>query len=261
MKILKWSAYALLGLSLMVSVTSCKEDEPGTTPPPAVETKGDFTIKLEHRFNATPFALGTEYTTASSEKLTFSTLKYYISNVTLKTADGVEWKQEESYYLVDIENAVNSIVYLNIPDVPTAEYVSMSYMIGVDSLRNVSGAQSGALDPVNDMFWSWNSGYIFSKFEGTSPESSDGTFTYHVGGFKSPNAANVVNMQLTTPEMIKINPDATPEVHFMMNLNAAFDGTPALKVAEMNRVTMPGMMAKEIAMNFQDAFMLHHIHN
>jgi len=43
------------------------------------------------------------------------------------------------------------------------------------------------------MFWTWNSGYIMAKLEGTSPVSSqpNNKFEYHIGGFREP--VNVVS--------------------------------------------------------------------
>ena len=52
---------------------------------------------------------------------------------------------------------------------PAGNYNSLSFLLGVDSMHNVSGAQTGALDPANDMFWTWNSGYVMAKMEGASP--------------------------------------------------------------------------------------------
>jgi hypothetical protein len=61
----------------------------------------------------------------------------------------------------------------------------MEFMIGVDSARNNSGAQTGALDPTNGMFWSWSTGYIMAKFEGTSAQSpaAANALKFHIGGF------------------------------------------------------------------------------
>lgn len=65
------------------------------------------------------------------------------------------------------------------------QYDSITFLIGVDSLHNVSGAQTGALDPVNDMFWTWNSGYVMAKLEGNSSSSPqmNQKFEYHIGGY------------------------------------------------------------------------------
>ena len=64
------------------------------------------------------------------------------------------------------------------------------FLLGVDSLTNVSGAFGGDLDPIKGMYWAWNSGYINLKLEGTSPGSpypSHG-FELHLGGYLPPNA-------------------------------------------------------------------------
>ena len=55
---------------------------------------------------------------------------------------------------------------LELADIPNGEYTKVNYTIGVDAARNTEGAQDGALDLVNGMFWSWNTGYIFMKMEG-----------------------------------------------------------------------------------------------
>jgi hypothetical protein len=65
-------------------------------------------------------------------------------------------------------------------NVPAGTYTGMYLTMGVDSARNVSGAQEGALDPANGMFWSWTSGYIMIKAEGLSPQGAGGSFTYHL---------------------------------------------------------------------------------
>jgi hypothetical protein len=35
---------------------------------------------------------------------------------------------------------------------------AIKFLLGVDSLKNVSGIQTGALDPAKGMFWTWNTG-------------------------------------------------------------------------------------------------------
>ncbi|WP_316930094.1 MbnP family protein, partial [Hymenobacter sp. IS2118] len=44
---------------------------------------------------------------------------------------------------------------LALKDIPVGDYQSVSFTVGVDSARNVAGAQTGALDPNNGMFWTW----------------------------------------------------------------------------------------------------------
>jgi hypothetical protein len=67
---------------------------------------------------------------------------------------------------------------------------TLEFSIGIDSLTNVSGAMGDALDPVNGMYWAWQSGYINFKIEGKSKicKTRNNVFQFHVGGYASPYA-------------------------------------------------------------------------
>ena len=171
-----------LFLPLMIAVglvsVSCKKE--GCTDPTAInyneeandndgscefEEFGTATVKVDHVWGmggSTPFELNTEYIQPmSQDTLTYTKLKYYVSNFKLKQADGTWWEHPESYFLVDLSEPTSLSMALN--NIPTGNYTEVSYTMGVDSLRNVSGAQTGALSTTNGMFWSWNSGYIMVK--------------------------------------------------------------------------------------------------
>jgi len=95
---------------------------------------------------------------------------------------------------------------LVLENVPAGEYSTLEFIIGVDSLHNCSGAQSGALDPMNGMFWAWNSGYIFLKLEGFAPSSNSPghIFEYHIGGYKQPNnCVRKVKLNLNGSNLLK----------------------------------------------------------
>ncbi|MCU0495618.1 MAG: hypothetical protein MUD01_28865, partial [Chloroflexaceae bacterium] len=44
----------------------------------------------------------------TNDTLTFTTMKYYVSNLKLKLADGSWWVHPESYFLVDASNVASS---------------------------------------------------------------------------------------------------------------------------------------------------------
>ncbi|PBQ34052.1 hypothetical protein CNR22_20465 [Sphingobacteriaceae bacterium] len=95
--------------------------------------------------------------------------------------------QSDLYFLVNEDEQQSK--HLILENIPFGNFTSLSFILGVDSLHNCSGAQSGALDPVNAMFWAWNSGYIFLKLEGSSPVSPlpAHILEYHIGGYKNAN--------------------------------------------------------------------------
>lgn len=178
-----------LGL-LSVVITSCSkrpDPEPGNGNGNGGSGNGEIGIEVSNYAGVEELTLGNTYTSASGP-LTINKFNYYISNIRLKKSDGTEFAETESYHLVLADKKSSGHFHIS---VPPGSYTGMSFLIGVDSARNVDGAQTGALDPVNAMFWTWSTGYIMAKLEGKSASSgaSDSAITYHIGGFKGPNSA------------------------------------------------------------------------
>ena len=152
-----------------------------------VGEKAKLNLHIEHFAGPDLLQLdSTVYKNELGQTFTVSRFRYYLSNIKLKTAGGAEFECPE-YFLVDeAEPDSKMITVLHIPD---GTYSSVSFTIGVDSLHNCSGAQNGALDPVNGMFWTWNTGYIFLKLEGHADvsKSPGHIFEYHIGGYAAPN--------------------------------------------------------------------------
>ena len=241
------------------TLNSCKKKEEH---PHA--TEGDVELEFDHKWGPAfaAFAMNTEMThPATGEKMTFTTLNYYISNVKLKKEDGSWWTQPESYHLIKVTE--NSAPKIKLEDVPVGKYTAIEYTIGVDSTRNVSGAQTGALAASNGMFWSWLTGYIFVKAEGTSPDSgaSNGEFKYHLGGFRNENNTNAIRTNTHDfPGVLEVKGehDHHAKVHFYVNCARFWHG--GISLQDMHTVHMPGANALILADNFREAFLIHHIH-
>ncbi len=239
--------------AIVVATLSSCEKEP-------TSTDGDFQIEMEYvwAMSGAPFTMNTMlHHPMTGDSLKFTTFKHYLSNVKLHHVDGTVWEAEESYHLVDLSDP-NSLV-LDFTGVPAGEYTSLEITFGVDSLRNVSGVQTGALDPANNMFWSWNSGYIMIKAEGESPNSPTGAFAYHLGGFTGPDAT-VLTKELTFPsgELLEITPDGAPVVHTLANPAKLFhtQGT----VGNEPMVHAPGTTAGIMASDFNQGVYIDHVH-
>ncbi len=70
---------------------------------------------------------------------------------------------------------------------------SLHFLLGVDSLQHEMGIVGNGLTPINGMYWAWQSGYIFVKWEGfiqsekeKEKEKEIRRFTFHLGGFQYP---------------------------------------------------------------------------
>jgi hypothetical protein len=232
---------------------SCrKKDDPINSSPTATTASMDVNFINVAGYDSLKLNSVT-YTNGSNESFTVSTYKYYISNVKL-IGDGVaDYAEPESYHLVNAADPNSGHVHLQ---VPFGKYKAISFMIGVDSARNVSGAQTGALDPMNDMFWTWNTGYIMAKFEGKSPAStlSDNSFKFHIGGFKGSNSV-LRTVALDLPSEFILSQGATSMVDIRADILKWF--TPSLiSLAALNTVNSEGPTAVKIANNYANMFSL-----
>lgn len=255
MKTIKITLFALIALVLGMT-TSCKKDEIKVESPSLI-------INLEHVWGMTesPFTLNTDLVhPMTKDTLNFLTFKYYISNFKLKKEDGSEWVHPESYFLVDLSDLKSTT--LNFFDsIPNGTYTSLEFTLGVDSLRNVSGAQTGALAISNEMFWGWNTGYIMVRAEGTSPQSTatNNAFTFHLGGFAADK--NIVTKKTidlsATP--LTISTTKTGKIHMKVNPAKLWHSSP-VSVSTTNKVHMSGATAVTMATSFyNNSFSLHHV--
>ncbi len=248
MKRLLLASAATLAL-FATSISSCKKEK---DPEPTPEVKSNMNVKFDYVFgsNNEPWELGkTVVHPKTGDTLTFSTFKFYVSNIRLKKEDNTWWTQPESYYLVDASSADKSI--MKITDIPAGTYTEMEYVMGVDSARNVSGAQTGALSLSNAMYWDWNSGYIMLKAEGNSPQSPTKTFAIHPGGFSG--EYNIVTTKTTNFNggKLVVAEGKNPVVTMTANPARLWHTAPSVK--DRSTVHMPGAAAKQMAGDFYAA--------
>lgn len=236
---------------------------------------GKLEIKFDNVVGTTSVELNTEnepYTNSAGETYNISTLRYYISNVRLQRADGSYYEDRMSpdgskgYYLIDESEASSKRITLD--SVPAGNYTHLIFTIGVDANQVEEGAQTGVLDPVKGMFWSWNSGYIFVMLEGTSSFSSDSAnyIVYHVGGYKSdpaiPSLAD--NIRVKTMPIIgdaaSVSATRTPSLHIIVDVNKFFEAPNQIKFSETPVQHSPAANVK-VSENYLNTFVLDHVHN
>ncbi|RBQ07682.1 MbnP family protein [Pedobacter miscanthi] len=256
---MKLSQYLLALVCPIILLSSCKKSTEEVTP----DAKSTFSIEFENQVNGSPLVLNTTtYKNAKGEDFKINIFKYYVSNIKLSKADGTTYLIPESYFLIDASKAESTNITLK--DVPTGDYTKIEYTIGVDYARNFAGAQTGALDPINGMFWTWNSGYIFVKLEGTSPQSTDtgNKLTFHIGGVTDPNnTIRTFATEINSANPLRVRTDGKPNMHFIVNAAALFTGKTDISFASLN-FTMGGANSVIVANNYTNGlFRLDHIHN
>ncbi len=263
------SKLVLAGLCLIsVSFFSCKDDKEDVVPTPQPDTTfvpGTVTLDITNVAGTVNVdeSGGTFYINSSSESFNVSKLKYYVSKIQFYNVDSMIYEMPESYFLVDESNQATT--KLAIPNVPGGVYTSVRFTIGVDSTRNVSGAQTGALDPANDMFWGWSTGYIFYKIEGKSPASAqpDSSYVYHIGGFKNANNTNAIReVEIDfIGDSLVVDGAREAEIHVLADVLKVFSTPNTISIAAINTQMAPGGNALLIADNYKQMFSFDHLHN
>ncbi|GAB3960352.1 hypothetical protein GCM10028805_57800 [Spirosoma harenae] len=254
-------------------VTSCKKQADDGIDP---ATKNSISIEFENRVGDQRLVLGTPaYKNAAGETFAITALNYFVSNISLKNEDGTIHKFPNQYFLVRQVDAKSQVITLN--DVPSGNYRELAFTIGVDSLKSVSpvAERVGALDVTSygedGMYWSWNSGYIFFKLEGTSTAvtksvNANQAFAVHVGGYgggwngsaKTVNNLRTVSIPMPTAATVRGN--IAPQVHVFVDALEVFNGPNKISLATTNSVHSP-TVATAIAENFKAMFQVDHVHN
>jgi hypothetical protein len=261
MKTLKY--ISILTIAISTVFTSCKKDpDEEPTPVTPAATTGSLNLHFENKVDTNALVLSTQlYTNANGDTFNVTKFDYYISNIKLLKAGVVKYTESESYHLLKANDLAS--LDLALTNVPFDTYDAIQFMIGVDSARNVSGSQTGALDPANGMFWTWSSGYIMLKMEGVSPQSTatSNALLFHVGGFSGINNTIKTVSPSFNAETAIVSSTITPEIHFAVDLSEMFKNPTTVNFATLNTIHMPGAGAKTIADNYADMFSVEHIHN
>ena len=259
----------ILATAAACTLSSCKKDETVQYDP---NVKAPLSIEFDNVVGSSDLQLNTgAYTNASGEVFNVSKLKYYISNVVLTRTDGSVYTvpQDDSYFLVDESDEATHEAELSVPE---GEYKTVQFVLGVDSLRSTMdvGDRTGVLDPAGagaDMYWTWNSGYIFFKMEGLSTASTSpgNEFMYHIGGFggySSPTINNIktITLDLTTQGVPKVKSGKTTNIHLMVDLMKLFNGSTNVSIAA-NATVMFSPFSTTIANNYASMFMHAHTEN
>jgi len=254
-------------VAILVGIASCKKDvkneeQPTLNNATTNKVKLNFTNVLDNAIlqiseDIAYTATTPKYLNAFGDTFAVSSFKYYISNIKLKRSNGTYFVEPESYHLIDAGDT-NTTCKLNLNNVPVDDYTSIEFILGIDSVRNKSGAQSGDLDPSKGMYWAWNQGYIFMRFFGYStaaPLNSSHNITYEIGESKS--ARTIV---LPFQSNLSVQSSNTPKVYLKTNLSELFKNPNTVSFNFLNSA----MTAKDfqpLVDNYSDLFTVSGITN
>ena len=167
------------------------------------------------------------------------TLRFYVSDFMLLKNDKIVYKPNANFNLIDLEKKLQVVIANK-----NIIFDAIKFSIGIDSLTNVSGAMGGDLDPVNGMYWAWQSGYINFKLEGTSKvcDTRNNAFQFHVGGYMHPfRTIQTILQNVKNPVNTVINIDLEKFIN-------------GIDLRSTNEIMSPGEKAVTLAKLYQTIF-------
>lgn len=168
-------------------------------------------VRFEPILNGEPLVLSTnddDSGGAAAGAKRVEVLRWYLSGPQLLRNGEVVFTPKKRHHLLDSENTETLDLQFNTP--AGLNYDEIRFILGVDSLTAAGGAFGGDLDPTMGMYWTWRSGYINFKLEGTAPEcpARKHRFQFHVGGFQGPFASQrEVRLAVSPAEVIQVAVD------------------------------------------------------
>ncbi|MCC7029234.1 MAG: hypothetical protein IT257_02940 [Chitinophagaceae bacterium] len=171
----------------------------------------------------------------SSDTFQISTLKFYISHVTLKQKGIPVFQDDQRHHLLDVADTSTCRWMLNVPQ--NLAFDTISFEVGIDSITNAAGALGGDLDPTKGMYWTWQNGYINFKIEGRSSKSTarNGMFEFHIGGYNAP---------YSTLQQIYFPVNRQTEVLIYLNVAALLS---KIDLTTLHHIMMPGPDAHRLS--------------
>jgi hypothetical protein len=265
--------YVFMACMAMLTLVSCKKDVNDDSNESELVP---LSVEFDNIVGGQNLFLNTvTYTNAAGEDFNVSMFQYFISNISLRRADGSEYvvNQDSSYFLIRESDASTRFARVKVPE---GDYRQLSFILGVDSLRSTMDItkRTGVLDPSggmeDGMYWGWNSGYIFVKFEGISPSapvdpSGQRKFRYHIGGFGGYSAPTINNIKKITIDLsasgiARPRAGRNANIHLMVDLLKIFNNSNNLSIAT-NPTVMFSDFSTHIANNYTAMFYHDHTEN
>jgi hypothetical protein len=201
-------------------------------------------LKFECLFNGKPVQERDSFANGSVKNAyNFTKIRQYISGIRLLKTGNEVWVDSGGYYLIDLLNPEKSIVFLKTNG---KDFDEIQFIAGIDSVIQEEGVKGGALDPINGMYWTWQSGYIHTKIEGFCRENElKSPYELHLGGYTYPNST-VISVAFKN-----IVPKAEYRIQF--NLEPLLETMHQIKV---KKVMSPGSIAVKLTQSWTQSVKL-----
>ncbi|MFW5701266.1 MAG: MbnP family protein [Cyclobacteriaceae bacterium] len=201
------------------------------------------------------------YQNDAGNQFSVNTLRYFISDIRLHSYNGATVKLDTFHYRdIDIPQTRS----ITIKDVPNGQYNYISFIFGLDSIRNKDFALPPTQD-YNNMEWPipMGGGYHYMKFEGRYILSNGetGNFNTHTGRLKTMDGTIYENfIHINLPESAFEMKDDNWEMQVYMNLNEWYRNPHVYDIENFGQAIMNNQEAQQMLKeNGADAFSIGYI--
>ena len=236
-------------LALVVSFSSCKEDEPDETPVPVDKAR----VNIHPLYEGEPLNFNDVYTTQEGYRIQFTKLNFIAT--AFKSENNVLF--ESAVYRFE-ENG--SLLFEGAGDFTKFDAVEGFIGVPEDENHEDPSARPNE-DPLNilntsDMHWGWNPGYIFAMIEGkidttgTPGAELNASFLYHPGLDLLLQDINLSNITWSKVD------DHLYETDWYLDAEKIFNGTHTVDIKnERTSHTNPGQepLSEKIIVNLKNA--------
>ena len=199
---------------LLTICVNCKKSD--TSPQPVYNNTQTSTLKINIMFgNQMIIKDSPAYVNTAGNTLSVSLLKFFIGHVYVSYTDG-STDSTMDYFLVDLNLPNSQTLKINTTQGKTIK--TLKFLFGVDSKSNSSGKQTGALDPSDGMFWTWNTGYLFYKCEGFFFDKTANKYTVYLQHYSNKVTETIISLEPKTGIMAS----STIPIPIKFDINTVF---------------------------------------
>ena len=198
----------IVTLLLTVLFIGCNDEKP-------VQQIAGSKISVGHKVNGAALVKDTiVYKNAAGNSYSISRVEYYLSGFTFQNTKGEKYVSD-SVFLVNAFNPVNEFQFIGIP---VGDYTNLSFYIGVEPTKNLSGALPPTIENLN-MAWpdQMGGGYHFLKYEGHFLKSDT------IKGFALHLGLNPYLIKVEFDKVFTVTNATRLDIDLEMDLNKWFD--------------------------------------
>jgi hypothetical protein len=187
---------------------SCQDD---------LEETSSLEIEFIHKAGTVDFEYNKLYQNEAGNEFSLRLWRSYISEVKLIKSNNEIYSIPDSYHLIEPTDGNKFI--LNLSQIPTGNYKSIQFYIGVAGEENLSEEIVSDLDPSNNMAWNWTTGYKFIRMDGEFEDNAGNRrgVVVHIG-----TEANLKSQSFDFIDGLNISSQAK-KIAFELNLLEAFE--------------------------------------